>query len=180
MAVRTRRSPSFRQQIEGVNKAMRGLEAMYGDVRVAKGRPEPGMIELAPKRQIVNRSDPNLLEGAVMREIEPYLRTHPAILFAVRQNGGAMETEGEGGDLSKIWFYRWVKRRTAMRISDFWGLADFGLWAIEAKRRDWVFTGTVKREIQQAAFHDVIRTSGGRAGFARCVEDAQKIIEGEK
>ncbi len=44
------RKPSFREHIGEVNRAMRGQEAMFGDLREAKGMPVPETIQLAEKR----------------------------------------------------------------------------------------------------------------------------------
>lgn len=125
---------------------------------------------IAPKREIVNRSDPSELEGAVMKEVGELLAMHPQIVFAVRQNTGATT--------DYVWFYRWVKWPEKMTISDYWGLQrNRRMFAIECKRRNWKYTGS-EREQQQKAFIDTVVESGGRGGFATCAEEAREILAG--
>lgn len=48
--------------------------------------------------------------------------------------------------------------------------------AVEVKASDWKYKGT-KREIAQKNFIDFILKRGGKAGFAKSVEDFKFIIE---
>jgi len=48
--------------------------------------------------------------------------------------------------------------------------------AVETKRDDWVFKPNDERAVAQKAFHDIVRTAGGYAGFATSVSDFRKII----
>jgi hypothetical protein len=49
--------------------------------------------------------------------------------------------------------------------------------AIECKREAWVWTGN-PHEIAQQQFHNIVKASGGLAGFARNLEEFQSIISG--
>jgi hypothetical protein len=49
--------------------------------------------------------------------------------------------------------------------------------AIETKPQGWKFNNSVKRELHQSNFIDMIRNAGGKAGFAQSVEDFRKIID---
>jgi hypothetical protein len=102
------------------------------------------------------------------------LAHHPKVLFAVRQNSG-MSQNASG---TPIWFYRWVRSRTKMRVTDFWGLLTDGrMFALEAKNRLWK-APSGEREMEQQAFLTAIREAGGVAGFVTSAEQAQRIIEG--
>lgn len=164
------------QDIREANaKAMRGLMDMAG-------KPMPPELE-APERKAtrsatVNHSDANELEASVMREVGHLLAVHPAVLFAVRQNSGAMQVENSG-KTSPIWFYRWARSKTKMRITDYWGMTTDGrMFAIECKRRNWT-KPSGEREGEQLAFILTVKYAGGRGGFATSVEHAKLILESQ-
>lgn len=48
--------------------------------------------------------------------------------------------------------------------------------AIEAKREDWKFRETDEHALAQMRYHDIIRSVGGFAGFARSPQEALRII----
>jgi len=162
-----------RQKVINANKYM---EAMFGDRREAKGLAKPEIKELKPVRQIVNRSDEDELEAAVMREITQLLQVHPSVTLAIRANSGSAQIRGKNGKDMPIWFNRFIKGGSDFTVTDFWGLARFGLFAIEAKRRDWTYTGS-EREKKQKGFIELVNRLGGRAGFATSAAEAQTILE---
>ena len=86
---------------------------------------------------------------------------------------------GKNGKDIPVWFWRWIKSGEKMTICDYWGAATWGMFAIEAKKRDWKFNPANERERKQKAFIDLIISLGGRGGFATCYEDAVKILEGK-
>lgn len=49
--------------------------------------------------------------------------------------------------------------------------------AVETKETDWTFKPSDKRAVAQSKFHDIVRKAGGRAGFARTVEEFRKIVK---
>lgn len=169
---------SFRDQMADNAAAQTFLERMYGDLRQRKGV-APMVLSESPKKRInVNRTDANELEGAVMIEIADVLRVHPLVIFAIRANTGSAPMIGKGGKEFPLWFYRWIKSGEKMTLTDFWGAGRFGMFAIEAKKRAWHYTGK-DREPRQLAFINVVRKIGGRAGFATCGQDAINILEGK-
>lgn len=130
-----------------------------------------------PKREIKNHSDKSELEAAVLREVGELLAVHPLVLFAVRQNSGAAYLTGKGGADVPVWFYKFVRSRTPLRISDYWGLLTDGRpFAVECKRRDWK-TPSGQREIEQRDFLLTIRGAGGTACFATCADDVVKMLD---
>ena len=165
------------QDIREANaKAMRGLMNMAG-------KPMPPELE-APERKAtrsatVNHSDASELEAAVMREVGQLLAVHPAVLFAVRQNSGSVQMELSGGKVAPVWFYRWMRSKTKMRITDYWGMTTDGLmFAIECKRRSWT-KPSGEREAEQLAFILTVKYAGGRGGFATSAEQAKLILESQ-
>lgn len=49
--------------------------------------------------------------------------------------------------------------------------------AVETKDTDWTFKPSDERAVAQSKFHDIVRQAGGRAGFARTVEEFRKIVK---
>lgn len=47
--------------------------------------------------------------------------------------------------------------------------------AVETKNTDWQFRASDERAVAQKAFHDIVRRAGGRAGFARDVQEFREI-----
>lgn len=170
---------------EEARRGNRMVEMLYGDVRREKGLPVPVSLEGPEQRQkrvIVNHSPSYMLERSVVAETILMLRKHPDVVMAIRQNGGAMDAELEGGEKGKVYFYRWIKGGKGMLITDFWGWLRLGNgfipWALECKRRDWGWKGT-KRELWQRKFINAVKRLGGRAGFATSSLEAQNILEGK-
>jgi hypothetical protein len=129
---------------------------------------------IADKRSNSKRMDDDDREETVMREVSALLAHHPKVLFAIRQNSGMSENASG----TPIWFYRWVRSRTKMRVTDFWGLLTDGrMFALEAKNRLWK-APSGEREFEQQEFLTAIREAGGVAGFVTSAAQAQKIIEG--
>jgi hypothetical protein len=134
--------------------------------------------DLAPvseKRTHTKQMSDNDRENEVLREVAQLLSVHPKVLFAVRQNSGMAYNEAK----APIYFYRWVKSKVKMRISDFWGmLTDGRMFALECKNRTWTKPSGA-RELEQQAFLDAVKNAGGVSGFVTSAEQAQRIIEGE-
>jgi len=129
---------------------------------------------IADKRSNSKRMADDDREESVMREVSALLAHHPKVLFAVRQNSG-MSQNASG---TPIWFYRWARSRTKMRVTDFWGLLTDGrMFALEAKNRLWK-APSGEREWEQKAFLYAISCAGGVSGFVTSAEQAQRIIEG--
>jgi hypothetical protein len=167
-----------REERERINAALRHNEAMFGDIRRAKGLPEPRIKEMAPVRQVVNRSDEDELEAAVMKEVTHLLQVHPSVILAIRANSGSAQIRGKDGKNMPIWFNRFIKSGDKYTVTDFWGLANFGMFVIEAKRRNWKYCGTEKEQKQKGMIDLVIRL-GGRGGFVTSAQEAQLILEGK-
>lgn len=130
-------------------------------------------VEVKAKRVIQNHSGKDELEGAVMREVGEVILLCPNVILAWRQNGGAAQA---ADGVFRIWYYRWLKRPTKMRLPDYMCvLKDGRMGVIECKRRDWKYTGT-EREAEQKAFIDRIIASGGRGGFVTSADQALKIL----
>lgn len=49
--------------------------------------------------------------------------------------------------------------------------------AVETKAADWTFSPTDERSVAQAAFHDIVRRAGGKAGFARTIDEFERLIK---
>ena len=56
-----------------------------------------------------------------------------------------------------------------------WTLADGRFLAVESKRSDWKKPSS-PREHAQLRFITLVCNNGGRAGFATCVEDLERIL----
>ena len=140
------------------------------------GKPQTQHIAVKPKREIVNHSPKDELEGAVISECIDVLTVHPRVLFAVRQNSGAAFLTGRDGKDMPVWFYRCITSPEKMRISDFWGiLRDGRMFAFEAKRRNWTHP-TDQRETEQESFLDMVADSGGIGRFVTCAEDVLEAL----
>ena len=167
---------SLRDTLIENNKASAWYAAMAG-------KPAVNLAPIAPKRErkeshdidAVHRQQKHL-EADVISAVSDLLKAHPRVLWAIRQNSGAASYQASNGRLAPVWFHKWVKG-TGYRMSDFLGATtDFRFLALEAKKSDWT-KPTDQRELEQAAFLECVRKSGGRAGFVTCVEDAIAIIE---
>lgn len=152
--------------------------AMWSAVS-GKPTPEHWKNNVAPKREIVNHSPASELEGAVSSEVRELLSVHPQILFAYRQNGGKADYEKEG-KLIPVWFYRFVRARGDLRLTDYIGFLTTGQpFAIECKRRSWNPEKKldVKEEAQLRYMMLIRKVCKGKAGFVRSSAEAQAIIE---
>lgn len=148
------RKPSFRDHIGEVNRALRGQEAMFGDLREAKGIAKPAMLELAPKRAYTPRAGTK--EKTVKQKIREALRADPRVAFVWN------EISGQFGDL-RVGF---------VGKPDLVGMLKGGqLFAIETKRAVGGITS-----LAQTACIEMIIEHGGKAGVANSVEQALAII----
>ena len=115
------------------------------------------------------------LEAEVIKGVGQLLNVHPKVLFAVRQNTGAMPYTNNAGKDIPVWFYRVVKAPGLMTIVDYWGfLADRRPFAFECKRQSWTGKTLDERELRQQVFLHMIRSLGGVANF---ITDPQQIVE---
>lgn len=164
---------SYRDQLRDNDAAQRQLSALSG-----KPVPEGWLNNIGPKREIVNRTDPAELEAVVLRDVGKLLATHPKVLFAVRINSGAAWLPSKNGKDAPVFFYRIVRSRTKMRIVDYTGLTvDGRSIAIECKRAAWKLNPKDEREVEQLAYINTVRSTGGVGGFVTCVEQALAILE---
>lgn len=117
-------------------------------------------------------------EAPVLRAVGTLLAAHPLVVMAIRQNGGAMEFQNAAGNRYPIWFYRFAKKpQGEFRVTDYWGfLRDGTPWAIECKKPSWNGKCKSDSELGQQAYIRFIEAIGGRAGFARNVEEAAAIL----
>jgi hypothetical protein len=155
--------PSLRDTLEANQKALEGL------CRLAGKEPPPRQTILGPKRASPKPTG-EPLESDVIRAVSDVLAKHPKVLFAVRQNSG-MASNANG---APIWFYRWCRARTGLRISDFWGMTTDGrMFAFEAKRPGWT-KPVGQREIEQRDFLLTVKYAGGIGEF---VTDVQHVLD---
>lgn len=172
--LRFRKTP--RESVESAARGDRHYAALAGVAPRAQERLE----SLPAKRVITNHSDESELESAVLREVGQLLAVHPAIVFAVRQNGGMVQT----GNGTPVWFYRVVRAPQPMVLTDYWGFVktDSGTrpLILECKRRGWKLSehNPSAREMEQYALICLARSMGGRGGFVTSAAEAQKLIEG--
>jgi hypothetical protein len=156
---------SLRDTLAENNAADRYYAAMHGKEPMVQS-------QIAPKRVYKKRTEDEDTEAAVMREVTQIVAGHRNVIWALRANSGMIYNEGG----APVWFYRWIKNNDDMTLTDIWGLARFGLFALEAKHRQWHYTGT-PREKAQDAFIQAIRAAGGRGGFVTCAEQAIEILK---
>lgn len=159
----SKRQASLAHNANALAYGMDGKEPILFNVRAARTAP-------------IQHTAEHELEGSVINEVSKLLHRHPNVVWAVRQNSGTGKVIGRGGNEISIWFYRWLKMPTEMTLTDFFGFTRKGPFALEAKRRDWHFTGT-PREKNQQAFITCIREAGGCGGFVTCAEDALQILK---
>lgn len=166
--------PKLREQIE-INEKWNRFYALMGGVEPVKlGEPLP------PKRAYTKRTADEDLEGSVLKEVGEVLAAHPNVIMCVRQNTGAAQMTGKDGKVYPVWFYRWIRNRAEMTITDYWGFVRVGPtfmpFAIECKRRNWKPNYNDDRENQQRSFIEFMQRVGGRGAFVTCVEQAQEIL----
>lgn len=139
------------------------------------GKPRFVLRPEAPKREIVNRRTDGG-EAAVIKAVSDWLALNSFCLLALRQNSGTAQAIGSNGQPYPIWFYRLLRNRRDVTITDFWGITnDFRLFALEAKAPFWPGPKT-EREGRQANFIALVRESGGRGGFITSVDEAEAIL----
>ena len=182
MTRKMRFKPSLKQTVSEHEKAIRWMCQMGGkpippEFAEKPAAPAAPAAPSKPRKSVV-KSDPNQLEASVMTDIADVYKTHPNILFAVRQNSGSAERNGV-----PVWFWKWMRRNgVEMTLTDTWGmLRDGRMFAIEAKERGWKGVGQgdsakAVRERKQQAFIDVVKSSGGVGGFVTCAEDALALL----
>lgn len=158
-----------------VNDTLRRNKAALDFMADATGKPRLD-ITIAPKRQYNRGSNPDDLESGVVNAVSELLSYHPLVLFAVRQNSGAAHVQDVKGRYYPIWFYKFVRRRAAMRITDFWGLLVNGRpFALEAKRRGWNGPHDL-RDHEQLAFIECVKAAGGIGAFVRSSQEAEEAL----
>lgn len=172
-----KRKPTLQDTMEANAKAMRGLCALGGKQmppELEAPDRKPVKVRAAPVKREVDTS-----EGSVMTDIAEVYKTHPNILFAVRQNSGAAKI----GD-TPVWFWKWLRRNgVEMTLTDTWGMLVNGrMFAIEAKERGWKSVGAgdsakAVRERRQLAFINVVKSGGGVGGFVTSAEQARNILD---
>lgn len=110
----------------------------------------------------------------------------------MRNNVGAGTMVDENGKTSHI---RWglmnesTKQNKIIKSSDYIGITpvkcfvdglgvvQLGVFtAIEMKASTWKFSQSDERAVAQLAFHDMVRSYGGFAGFATGPDDVRRII----
>lgn len=163
---RRRARPSLREQMTANQKALDLLAW-------ASGRPR---VELdIPAKRERRAPDPEDSEAPVLRAVGELLAVHPQVLFAVRQNSGAMTYERDGRPVP-IWFYRVVRATADATLTDYWGLLRGGrMLAVECKRPSWKAVQS-DREKKQLAFIRMVQSAGGVGGFVRSAEEAKGLL----
>jgi hypothetical protein len=156
---------SLRDTLAENNAADRYYAAMHGKEPMVQS-------QIAPKRVYKKRTEDEDTEAAVIREVALIVAGHRNVIWAGRFNSGALE-DSRG---IPIFFFRWLKNDDDMKFVDIFGRAKFGYFALEAKHRQWHYTGT-PREKAQDAFIQAIRAAGGRGGFVTCAEQAMEILK---
>lgn len=173
---------------KAVDEANAQMEAMFGDLREAKGRPMPAKPSYLPKprpprgggdtrsatdidRVHRNRATP---ESEILSAVTDLLCAHPKTVFVCRQNSGMASYEAKTGRYAPVHFYKILKAPSKMTIVDVWGLLNDGrMFAVETKNSAWIRPSN-DREERQAAFLALIRKHGGIGIFAT---DAQQVAE---
>lgn len=157
----------------------RGINAYQRFVAAAHDKvvPEDALHKVRPKRERApNRAAGKPLENDVNAAVADVLAAHPMVLFAVRQNSGALPYQAASGKVIPVWFYRWVKKPARMRIVDHWGLLTDGrMVALESKRPGWKGP-TDQREFEQLEFINNVKAAGGIGGFVTCAEEALALL----
>ena len=165
---KTFRRPSLREQLLSSERALNFMAA-------AADKP-PVDFHIPPKRER-RAPDPADSEAPVVAAVGELLAAHPQVLFAVRQNSGAMHVPSRINErLVPIWFYRVVRAPENVTLPDYWGfLRDCRAFAIECKRPSWKKPHD-DRERRQAAYIQMIEAIGGVGGFVRSADEAQALL----
>ena len=161
-----RRPPSLREKLQESQRGLNFYAAM-------SGKP-PIKIDIPEKRKYTKTSADDS-EAPVINAVADLLAIHPQVLFAVRQNSGAMQVE-QGGRAMPVWFYKIVRKSNDLTITDFWGfMRDGRPFAFEAKRPSW--KGPKEpRELKQREFIYLVESIGGIGGFVRSADDVQRLL----
>lgn len=187
MAKRLGFRQSHQDTLREMNRANAGQEAMFGDLRNAKGIEPLEQLALKVKRgggdprnatdiDRVHRKQPIPLEAEVLRAICELLAAHPKVLIAVRQNTGAASYEAKTGRYAPVHFYKLIKRPVEMTLPDIWGLLKDGRYfACEVKREDFTKPRN-EREFRQAAFLSAVRNCGGIGIFATSADQVADAL----
>lgn len=163
---------SLRERLLQNKRALDFLADSAGKPRMA----ESSLMPPEPKKRAPAGSSGQPLEADTIRAVGQLLARHPRVLFAVRQNGGAM-TDSEGR--TSIWFYKIVRASSRMVLPDFWGFLDGGVpFALECKRPGWKFRGFDEHAKRQRAFLMLVQLMGGRSGFCCDATEANEIVNG--
>ncbi len=135
-------------------------------------KPAVNLAPIPPKREYTRSGERG--ETDVIVDVIKLLKDHPRILYALRMNSGSAEYTGKDGRLAPVWFHKWVRKPEKIRMSDFYGATtDARILAVECKRPGWK-KPTDDRELEQAAFLEIVRKNGGIALFCT---DASQVIE---
>ena len=151
---------------------------------ILSNRPAKYQVEVPDARKPVQHSDPDELEGAVMKEVASVLKTHPRIVFAMRVNSGAAWMPSKGGKDAPVAFYRIVRNPMsyAITIVDFTGWYGKGTsvlpFAFECKRRSWKYKGDA-REVAQGNYLKMIEAFGGIASFITSGQQVINLLDGK-
>lgn len=140
--------------------------------------------EIKEKRIYTKSANTDDTEAPVLKAIGQLIANHPRVLLGVRQNNGAMFRDGEGGKQIPIWFYRIIRAKVDMVLTDYWGIVQipgaafrFVPFMIEVKKPSWT-KPSGEREHKQLEAILMVKYAGGLGGFATSVEQAQIILEG--
>lgn len=165
--------PRFRPSLA---ETKRQTQAALDFYRLTSAREDAPRIDVGAKakRAAPRPSDTEDNEAEVLRAVGQLLARHPDIHVALRINSGmAWNQTGQ-----PVAFHRLVRGRGV--VVDFIGFAKWGPFAIECKRPSWVHgkaSGETRvREDAQGWFLEQVRTIGGRAGFARSVDEALTVL----
>lgn len=116
------------------------------------------------------------LEGPVIAAVGELLAIHPGVLFAVRQNSGALPYSSGNGRIVPVWFYKFARRPEPMTVVDYWGFLVTGKpFGMECKKPSWTKPST-ERETRQLAFMQMILKLGGVSGFVRSADEAKALL----
>ena len=145
-------------------------------VEALAGRAIPELREgvpVAPKPRA--RGPVEETEAPVLKAVGELLAAHPQVLFAVRQNSGALPYQNAAGKVVPVWFFKIVTKQS-VRITDYWGFLRSGKpFALECKRPSWQRPHS-ERELEQAAFLMLMRNLGGVGAFVRSADEAMAAL----
>jgi hypothetical protein len=130
----------------------------------------PRVVLRAPpeaKQRAPRQASGNPTEAQVLKAVLQFLKRHPRVAFAYRQNSGTFQERNRDGTT------RYVRANTQRGMTDIGGaMKDGRALFVEVKSA----TGRVQSHQQE--FLDQVRAAGGVAGVVRCVEDAVALLGG--